>query len=306
MDQERRMREIIVVCQMDGKIVKTTKYGEWGDIFRVGDYFYLSFQDGKSTEVKNFWNTLIKQGYVIGAVMSLELNGLLETVHVNAYSSHNKLYITLLKGCMETIQIMQKISGLGKSRGHSKNHTKDDREKLQEYMKLLESQMMLDSVTNTYNQRYFNKIIYEEAKKAAIKQYPITMILINLEQSACSENAPEVLKEAGSKAVFGDIELAAIAFARIAKDRLKDRKELLFRLARNEFLILCIQQNQIKANQVIDNINEAFTLQMPERILLTGIVELTPDKITEDFSVIPYLKMADDRIGLYRREKVMH
>ncbi len=158
---------------------------------------------------------------------------------------------------------------------------------------MLENWVMKDPLTNLFNHRYFNSIIYKEAAKAHVTGTRITMIVIDFDG----------LKEFNDEFGYRKGDELLLTFVSISQELIRKDKDILFRLGGDEFLILCPDQNQIKAYRLMEKINDELQIYTPYASISYGIVEIHPEHMGEGFDINVHLEEADKKIKLDKENK---
>ncbi|MGB8454545.1 MAG: GGDEF domain-containing protein [Anaerocolumna sp.] len=293
MKQEYVIKEFTVICNVTGRVEQVINYNSWDVLPEIGKNFSQLLNKDSQSIFKNFLATVKKQGYALDYILTITIDNITQPVCVNAFYKNHKFHISVLIGCQGTLSILKEIHRISNKQMSYKKAAKPLKEELNEYTDMLEKWVMRDPLTNLFNHRYFNSIIYKEAAKAHVTGLRITMIVIDFDS----------LKEFNDEFGYRKGDELLLSFVSIAQERIRKDEDILFRLGGDEFLILCPDQNQIKAYRLMEKINEELQLYTPYASISYGIVEILPEHMGEGFDVNFYFEEADNKIKQDKKNK---
>lgn len=173
----------------------------------------------------------------------------------------------------------------------------ESKNKLTKLIDVLEEYIFIDNVTKIYNERWFNKCIYNEMELAIKTNTSITLILLQLEYIKETTRALDNEQE-------GQIYLENTKnFVSIVKKYLKDGSDQLFRMEVNEFLIVSKGEFFNHICSEIDNIVQEVMKSIHNMYLYFGVITITGKELSEDFNIITYLKKIDQKV---KQNRQMH
>lgn len=156
--------------------------------------------------------------------------------------------------------------------------------------KELEKLSLTDSLTGLYNKRRLDQCIPLELKKAKRKQYPVTIIMIDLNNFKAvndtygHEEGDRLLKE----------------FARIAIEETREGFDYAFRVGGDEFLLLFTECDEKCAMEAAQRLNKSFEELTNISSLSYGVVSLPINE--PNLNIESYVHQADKRMYAHKKE----
>ena len=196
----------------------------------------------------------------------------------------NKIYLSLFSYCLSALKFLQDNSVLGSD---ETGVLLKNRNKLTKFIDILEDYIFIDNVTQVYNERWFNKIIYNEMELAIKADTSITLILLQLNYMNKTAFTMDLEQE-------NQIYLENTKnIAAIVKNILEDGKDELFHMDANEFLIVSKTAEHSYISEKMNSIIQEVTESIQDVYLYFGMTTITRGQLLEDFNIITYLKRAD-------------
>lgn len=315
-----------VLCDENGNILSRISDGVFEKNLQIGNNLCEFIDLNCSEKYFKFLEIIKKEGYVIDYEINfffndnnfcISLNGVYEDERIYViglfHSSElgeilkdilkmNSLYITQLRNNIKNNYLNAKnldesvyteISRLNNELVNSKRVIEQQNAKLLEYTKSLEDLALKDSLTGAYNRRCFNRKINEEIEKIRKIKSQIVLAVIDF------DNFKIVNDKLGHLA--GDELLQN--FMSICDSILRKDLDFVFRFGGDEFLIMSLNINQEKQLEVIEKINSEFKKYTKISELSYGIVEITLEKINDDFNIDNCLKEVDEKMYFFKRNK---
>lgn len=153
----------------------------------------------------------------------------------------------------------------------------------------LRMQNTTDPLTGLYNRRYFYDCIIKEMTKAFRTNYPISLMLIDL------NNLKQINDEFGHREGDRLLEHFAQAVSKIRSDF-----DSVFRFGGDEFVIIVPNCNEANAKEIGVRLNEEVSIFHSKGSISYGVVNLPLVKQPEKLNIEHYLKISDDRMYQYK------
>jgi GGDEF domain-containing protein len=199
----------------------------------------------------------------------------------------NRIYLSLLTCCLTALKFLQdnsvKYFELDKVGAILKN-----KNKLTRFIDVLEEYIFIDHVTGLHNERWFNKIIYNEMEMVVKTNKSISLISLQLDDTT----TPTLHSEREKEFQLDKTK----TFVAIVKKILKDDRDELFHMNTNEFLIVSKEQETGHINTRIESIMQEVIESIKNAYLYFGVTRITRGQLEEDFNIITYLKNVDEEV----------
>ncbi|WP_078429283.1 GGDEF domain-containing protein [Alkalihalobacterium alkalinitrilicum] len=160
---------------------------------------------------------------------------------------------------------------------------------INEQKKELEKLSFTDSLTGLYNRRQFNQAIQTELIKAKRKKYPITILMIDL------NNFKEINDTFGHDK--GDHLLQG--FATITKRHIRHGLDFAFRTGGDEFLLILTDCDEKEAIDIGARLNKEFQKITDISSISYGAVSIPYD---DDTKVEAFIQAADQKMYEFKKE----
>ncbi len=203
--------------------------------------------------------------------------------------ARNKIYLALLSYCLTALKFLQDNSGkyfeVDKTGVLIKN-----KNKLTRFIDVLEEYIFIDYETEVYNERWFNKIIYNEMDLVLKTNTSITLISLQLEYP--NKTTPTLDVELEKETNLSNVK----TFVTIVKKNLTNERDQLFCMNANEFLIVSKEQETDHINTIIEYLIKEAIESLKNIYVHFGITRITREQLKEDFNIITYLKNVDQEV----------
>ncbi len=293
MKQEYAIKEFTVICDAAGIVEQIKSYNNRDNLLEIGNHFSKLLDKDSQIIFKNFLFAVKKEGYALGYVLSINIDNITQPVCVNAFYKNHKFHISVMIGCQGTLKTLNHIRLLNNKHISYKKTTEPPREELLEYIEVLENWVMKDPLTDIFNQRYFNSVVYKEALKAYEAGSRLTLIAIDFDN----------LKEFNDVFGYRKGDELLLTFVSITRKLLREGKDTLFRLGGDEFLILCSDRNQMESYRLMERLNDELQAYSAYASISYGIAEIPPEKMGEEFNINLFLEEADKKIIQDKKNK---
>lgn len=203
--------------------------------------------------------------------------------------ARSKIYLSLLSYCLTALKFLQDNSGkyfdIDKTGVLLKN-----KNKLTRFIDVLEEYIFIDHETQVYNERWFNKIIYNEMELVIKSNTSIALISLQLEYP--NKTTPTLDTEREKETTLNNVK----AFVTIIKKNLRQERDQLFCMNSNEFLIVSKEQETDHINTRIQYLIKEAIESIKNVYVYFGITRITRKQLKEDFNIITYLKNVDQEV----------
>lgn len=320
------INNFVVLCDENGNILQVISKGQFEKNIHLKNNLCEFISKESITKFFDFLQRIKAEGYIADYEIKFKFNnndlhmslsGVCEADRILIIALYpnpelneilkdvlriNSLYITQLRSKIKNSYLNEsnldekvylEISRLNNELINSKRVIEQQNAQLIEYAKSLENLALIDSLTGAYNRTQFNIKISEEIREIKKSKSCLVLTAIDLDHFKI------VNDRLGHSA--GDELLQK--FVQICNRILRKDLDLVFRIGGDEFVIISLHINKEKVLEIVKEIDESFKKYTDISELSYGIIEIVSDQIDNDFSIDSYLKVADENMYLFKRNK---
>lgn len=242
-------------------------------------------------EERYYFNGYTNQSIIVILALSINMSEkeVLNEMVMLYSNQQNELYKQYKNTILHDNQAYDQISKLNSEVINSKRIIEKQNAELLKYNNLLQKMSIEDSLTGSYNRRYF----YEYMRTHVLStQNDESRCLIMIDFNHFKNINDQFGHDAGDRLLIKFVELTQTALNGVGD---------VYRLGGDEFILLSNHQCYDDAIQMIEKINKQFSEHARIASLAYGVVQFKSSDINNEFDLTNLIRKSDELMYIYKR-----
>ncbi len=320
---EEKMEGLMVFCDHKGIIEEVLYNNSLPEAFiKKGVSFFDILDEHNLGKGKSFFEKIRKENVVFNWELNVKYENRIDVyyfaglkikekiliISTDSFSKLNKIYEEILRINVEQVNTIRGLmkekvmdidihenendfyNQISKLNNELSNMQRELTKKNIEQKRLnekLKEMALFDFLTGLYNRRHFYEKFTEEITKAERLRYDISLAYMDI------NNFKEINDKYGHEA--GDKLL--VDFAKIARDNLRKNFDYIFRFGGDEFLIMFLNCEKNRAQEIVERIDAALVMYNNKVSLSYGITGID---LCSDQDIEVYIKEIDKKMYIHK------